>query len=124
MKLLTDKAKLTSIIAIVLLITSVAPIALLVQPAEAQLASQQPVSGPLPSGVTVDATQDTRAFLSFRPNPIGLGQSLLVNMWINPGVSSNDRLIPQGYVITITKPDGTKNSMTLDSEPATTASLV
>jgi hypothetical protein len=112
---------MTSLIAIVLLMTSVAPIALLVQPAEAQLASQQPVSGPLPSGVTVDATVETRAFLSFRPNPIGLGQSLLVNLWINPGVSSNDRLIPQAYVITITKPDGTKSSMTLDSEPATAA---
>jgi hypothetical protein len=30
-----------------------------VQPAEAQLASQQPTSGPLPSGVTADATIQT-----------------------------------------------------------------
>jgi len=110
-----------TLLTLVVIVASIALTQTSIPSAEAQLASQQPVSGPLPSGVTVNATQDTRAFLSFRPNPIGLGQSLLVNMWINPGVSSNDRLIPQGFVITITKPDGTKDSMTLDSEPATAA---
>ncbi len=109
-----------SLLTLVLIISSLALLQTFPS-TEAQLASQQPVSGPLPGGVTVDATVETRAFLSFRPNPIGLGQSLLVNLWINPGVSSNDRLIPQGYIVTITKPDGTKNSMTLDSEPATAA---
>jgi hypothetical protein len=111
------KTILLTLIAVV----SISLLQISVQPAEAQLAAQQPVSGSLPSGVTVDATVETRAFLSFRPNPIGLGQSLLVNMWINPGVSSNDRLLPQAHVITITKPDGTKDTITLDSEPATAA---
>ena len=111
----------TTLLTLVIIVASVALTQTSVLSAEAQLATQQPVSGPLPSGVTVNATLDTRAFLSFRPNPIGLGQSLLVNMWINPGVSSNERLIPQGFVITITKPDETKDAMTLDSEPATAA---
>jgi PQQ-like domain len=110
----------TTLLTLVLIISSVTLLQTF-PTANAQLASQQPVSGPLPSGITVDAIVETRAFLSFRPNPIGLGQSLIVNMWINPGVSSNERLIPQGYVITITKPDGTKNTMTIDSEPATAA---
>jgi PQQ-like domain len=115
------KTAKTTLLTLVVIIASVAILQTPIPSAEAQLAAQQPVSGPLPSGVTVDATVETRAFLSFRPNPIGLGQSLLVNMWINPGVSSNDRLLPQAHVITITKPDGTKDTMTLDSEPATAA---
>jgi len=118
---MSKKTAETTLLMLVVIVASVALMKMSIPSAEAQLASQQPVSGPLPSGVTVDATLDTRAFLSFRPNPIGLGQSLLVNMWINPGVSSNERLIPQGFVVTITKPDGTKDSMTLDSEPATAA---
>ena len=89
--------------------------------AKAQLAASQPVSGPLPSGVTVNAALDTVAFLSFRPNPIGYGQALLVNLWITPGVASNNRLIPQGFIVTIVKPDGTKEVKTMDSEPATAA---
>ena len=104
------KAKTTAIIISVLLMTSVMLMAMPVQPVQAQLAATQPVSGPLPTGVTVNVTaSDTKAYLSFRPNPIGLGQSLLVNMWINPALASNNRYIPQGYVITITKPDGTKD---------------
>ena len=106
---------------IVLLMTSVMLIATPISPVQAQLAASQPVSGPLPSGVTVDATLTTVAFLSFRPNPIGKGQELLVNFWITPGLASNNRLIPQGLVITITKPDGTKDVRTMDSEPATGA---
>lgn len=92
-----------------------------VDTAKAQLATSQPVSGALPSGVTVDATLSTVACLSFRPNPVGLGQTVLVNLWITPGVSSNNKLIPQGFVVTIVKPDGTKDVKTLDSEPATAA---
>ncbi len=105
----------------VLLMTSVMLIAMPIQPVNAQLASSQPVSGPLPAGVTVDATLTTVAFLSFEPNPIGKGQELLVNFWVTPGLASNNRLIPQGEVITITKPDGTKDVRTMDSEPATAA---
>ena len=61
-------------------------------------------SGALPSGVTPDITVDTRAFLSFAPNPIGVGQTLLVNMWTNPPISPNR--FQSGYSVEIMKPDG------------------
>ena len=59
----------------------------------------------IPSGVTPSVTVDTRAFLSFQPNPIGMGQTLLVNLWTNPPISPNRFQI--GYTVTIEKPDGT-----------------
>ncbi len=62
-------------------------------------------SGALPSGVTPDVTVDTRAFLSFAPNPIGVGQTLLVNMWTNPPISPNR--FQSGYSVEIMKPDNT-----------------
>jgi outer membrane protein assembly factor BamB len=121
-KMQIDKAKIAAIIAIVLMMSSITSMAMQVQPAEGQLAAQQPVAGPLPAGVTVDATASgTKMFLSFRPNPIGVNQLLLINMWCNPALASNQRYFPKAYVLTITKPDGTKDVLTLDSEPATTA---
>ena len=92
-----------------------------IQPAEAQLAAQQPVSGPLPSGVTPDRITNTVSSLSFRPVVVGVGQEVLVNFWINPALASNNVLVPKGFEITITKPDGTKDVRTVSSEPATGA---
>ena len=91
------------------------------QPVNAQIATTQPVSGPLPSGVAVDFTSPTTTFLSFRPTLVGVGQSVLVNMWISPALASNNRLLPKAFYVTITKPDGDKDTRTLDSEPATGA---
>ena len=42
-------------------------------------------------------------------------------MWLNPALASNHRFMPKAFVITITKPDGTKDAFTMDSEPATAA---
>jgi hypothetical protein len=117
-----NMAKTVALVITALMMASVMMIALPVQPVEAQLAAEQPVSGPLPAGVSVDAyAHNTKMFLSFRPDPIGVGQLLLINMWLNPALASNNRYIPQGFVLTITKPDGTKDVRTLDSEPATAA---
>ncbi len=63
------------------------------------------VSGTLPTGANPSITVDTRAFLSFQPNPIGVGQTLLVNMWTNPPINPNRFQI--GYTVTIMKPDNT-----------------
>jgi hypothetical protein len=115
-----NKAKTIASILAVLLMSSVLMIAMPVQSAEAQLAAQQPVPGPLPAGVTVNVTVFTVAALSFRPNPIGVGQSLLVNFWTTPALPSNN-FIHQGYTVTITKPDGTIDVRKMDSEPATAA---
>ena len=76
------------------------------------------VPGPLPSGVTAGRTETTRAFLSFSPNPIGVGQTLLVNMWLNPALHVSR--YHSDYKVTITKPDATIASKTLDSYRADT----
>ena len=39
---------------------------------------------PLPAGVTPSFEVDTKAYLSFRPNPVGVNQEILVNMWLEP----------------------------------------
>jgi hypothetical protein len=59
----------------------------------------------VPSGVTAEYTVDTRAFLSFAPNPVGVGQEVLVNMWTNPPISPNR--FQQGYTVEIKNPSGT-----------------
>ena len=60
---------------------------------------------PLPSGVTANITVNTLAFLSFSPNPVGVNQQLLVNLWFNPPTHYNRYLA--GISVVITKPDGT-----------------
>lgn len=64
-----------------------------------------PIWGPLPTNVTPDVTVPTTAYLSFSPNPVGLGQSFLVNMWTTPGIHRSR--YRTGYTVNITKPDGT-----------------
>jgi len=72
-----------------------------------------PKLGPLPSGITPDYSLDTIAYLSFRPNPIGVGQSLLVNVWTTPGV--HHAFYMQGYIVTIEKPDGSTEEVKFNS---------
>ena len=52
---------------------------------------------------------DTAPYLSFRPNPIGVGQLLLVNFWITP-IPPVAGFVWHGYSVEITKPDGTKET--------------
>ncbi len=82
----------------------------------ANAASTDPISGDLPSGATASVTIDTTAHLSFRPNPIGVNQALLVNLWTTPATHAS-RYHPS-YVITITKPDGTQDVVDLPSYKA------
>jgi hypothetical protein len=117
-----DKAKTAAVIVVGLLLASVMMIALPVQSAEGQLAAEQPYqTATIPAGVTPDAIMTTVASLSFRPNPIGVNQLLLVNFWTTPALASNQRYMPQADKITITKPDGTQDVRIMDSEPATGA---
>ena len=71
------------------------------------------VSGPLPADAEVDWYFDVSPRLSFTPNPIGVGQELLVNMWVTPPPTA-DRFM-KDFKIVITKPDGTSETITLDS---------
>jgi hypothetical protein len=76
----------------------------------------------LPSGTTPDHTEETRAFLSFSPNIIGKGQTLLVNVWLNP--ASHVSRYFTDYEIIFTKPDGTKETITTDSYRADTTAYL
>jgi PQQ-like domain len=60
----------------------------------------------LPNGVTPDVTFETKAHLSFRPNPVGVGQPLLVNLWIQPPIHVT-HYFKDAYMVKFTKPDGT-----------------
>lgn len=85
----------------------------IIAPAQAQLAAQQPVSGPLPAGVTVNVNAYTKAYMSIRPNPVGVGQPFLVNQWITPAPGAHRKFL--NYKMTITKPDGSQETWTTDS---------
>jgi hypothetical protein len=63
--------------------------------------------GALPAGVTPDVIMEGKVFLSFSPNPIGVNQELLVNVWSIPAPGANRA--HTGYTVTFTKPDGTKD---------------
>jgi hypothetical protein len=116
MKNSTSKAKLTTAIAIVLLMVS-AFVVMINAPVQAQ-GVDEPVSGPLPSGVTPDVTEATRAFLSFRPTTVGVNQPVLVNLWLNPAFHK-ERYHPD-YEVIITDPDGNAESRFMDSYCADT----
>ena len=65
----------------------------------------------LPPGVTPDYTiEETIARLSFRPNPVGIGQTVVVNMWLAPPTHPSHYFT--NYTTTITKPDGAKQVIT------------
>lgn len=68
---------------------------------------------PLPPGVTPNVKVKTIACLSFRPNPVGVGQTILVNMWTLPAIHAARYI--SDYTVTITKPDGTQEAIKRDS---------
>lgn len=107
---------MTTVLAIVLLIASATLMEMPVQPVQAQLAGQQPYSGPLKAGDVPDFTVSAKAYLSVRPTLVGLGQIVLVNLWTTPAPHANR--IFRDYKVTITKPDATREVVTMDSYPA------
>ncbi len=67
----------------------------------------------IPSGQTADYTISDLAFLSVSPNPIGVGQQALVNMWIT--FPSGEGKYMTGYQVVITDPDGETEEVNLRS---------
>lgn len=67
----------------------------------------------VPTGTTVDFTFHPVPYLSFSPNPVGIGQTFLVNVWTTPPPAA-DRFLA-GFKITITKPDNSVDVITADS---------
>lgn len=105
------KAKVTATVLLLLM----AFVMLMATPGQAQTYTNMQEGGsiPLPAGVTPDYSVNTNAFLSFRPSPVGLGQSILVNVWVEPPIHVSRYL--KGYNVTITKPDGAKETKVLNS---------
>ena len=81
-------------------------------PAQAQTNLVQPILAP-PSGVTANATVPSKAYLSFRPNLVGIGQPVLVNLWTTPAPGAGRYFLD--YKVTITKPDATKEEYKMNS---------
>jgi len=90
---------------LILLIISMSLSAIAIMPTEGQLAAEQPVSGPLPSGANPSITITTEAHLSVSPTTIGLSQTFLVNMWMHPPIHV-ERKFTDAFQVTIIKPSG------------------
>ena len=113
-----NKTKLTATIAIVLLMISAFTV-MLNAPVQAQYTNlQEGGSLPLPAGVTPDVTIPTAAYLSFRPNPVGVDQTILINIWLTPSIHVSRYF--SDYKVTITDPDGNEDVITIDSYRADT----
>ena len=107
---LNNKKFLTTMIVIILAI-SIAAISI---PANAKVEEigapkYSPWPTSVPTGVTPNVTVSTTAFISISPNPIGLGQSALINLWLEPPVQYNRFF--SGYTITVTKPNNTTETV-------------
>ncbi len=72
----------------------------------------------LPSGTTPDVTVEAIAYLSFRPNPIGLGQTFIVNVWTTPALHAARYF--KDFKVTIQKPSGAEEVVNVDSYRADT----
>ncbi len=95
---------LATIVTMLFLLSSIAAIT----PVNAQqMQNPNTAGGELPAGVTPSVIMEGKVFLSFSPNPIGVDQELLVNVWSIPAPGANRA--HTGYTVTFTKPDGTKD---------------
>lgn len=108
MQIRRKSAKLTASILLVLLMASVMLMASVSVKAQEGSHGGTPDTGytfstTVPAGVTVNWTFHPVVYLSFTPNPVGVGQSILVNMWTTPPPAA-DRYL-QGFTVTITKPN-------------------
>jgi hypothetical protein len=131
MQFLMNKAKTAALIITALLMASVTLMTMQVQPVQAQVTLppgvipknlQSQGSIMLPSGVTPDLTITTIAHVAVSPNPIGVSQPLLINMWLNP---PTDYHYFTDYYLTFTKPDGTTDKVgPINSYPADTTAWI
>jgi hypothetical protein len=69
----------------------------------------------------------TYAYLSVSPNPIGVNQQAIIVGWVNwplPNAAQDNDIRFQGYEVTITKPDGTIQTIPMSSADTTSTSYV
>ena len=112
-------AKTTAIAIIVLVIASMVLVATEVKTSQAGVSATQPYAGPIKAGDIANGTFNTQIWISARPKVVGVGQAVLVNIWCTPAAAAGRKLM--GYHATITKPDGTKDEYTMNSERDTAA---
>ena len=122
MEILQKKSRLSAILIITFLVFSA--FALISIPIQAQEDGQHggtpetvgmegSVVGALPAGVTPTYTFTSQPRLSFTPNPVGVNQIFTINLWVTPPPSA-ERFM-KDYKVVITKPDGTSNTVLIDS---------
>ena len=106
----STKLKTTATIILILLMASVTLMANAPVKAQTTYTNMRDGKGVLlPAGVTPDLQVDSTVYLSFSPNPIGTGQPLLINIWMQPPVHVSRQL--KGFQVTFTKPDGTTDTI-------------
>jgi len=107
-----NKAKLTVATTLILLIASSM---LATMPVKAQTYTNMQANGsiPLPTGVTPNYTFETDAHLSVNPNPVGVGQTVTVLMWLAPPLHVSRYF--SNYNAIITDPDGESEVLTKPS---------
>jgi hypothetical protein len=117
-KLLKNKATIVSMILLGILMASMLIGHIPTATAQADTHGAPPGGGyegptTVPSGQTAEFTISDLAFLSVSPNPIGVGQQALVNMWIT--FPSGEGKYMTGYRVVITDPDGQVTNVDLKS---------
>lgn len=102
-----NKKKILALTVTILLIASMATVAVAYAQQGVTIGTAQnpTTGGPIPAGVTPSITIETTPYISFSPNPIGVRQQLLINVWLQPATQVNRA--HTGYTVLITKPDGT-----------------
>ncbi len=112
-KLDSKKAK-TLTVSLLLLLSTILVVSMPTITANAQLMTTGAPEYPqwqtsIPEGKTANLTIDTDAFMSVSPNPIGLNQEMLINLWMEPPTQTNRYF--SGFTVTITKPDNTTQTI-------------
>ena len=72
------------------------------------------VASPIVSAHDPPLNIPSYAYVSVTPNPIGVGQSVLITMWLNinpPTAVGQDGDRWDGFTIEVTKPDGTRDTL-------------
>ena len=108
--LLNSRRNASAFLLLLLLSTSFGIVTLPITKAQQTEAHGNPpglniTGGPPPSGATWSFESSTTCYLAVSPNPIGVGQTGLVNVWTTPAPAGNRA--HTGYTVVITKPDGT-----------------
>jgi hypothetical protein len=81
---------------------------------------QEGGSIPLPLNVNPNSTLQTIAHLSFNPNPVGVGQTVTIFMWLSPPVHASRYF--SNFTVVMTAPDGKQEVITKQSYRADTTS--